>query len=77
FERPLLGYLSHPEIQAILNAPPATTASGRRDRILFELMYNTGARVSEIAALNRQDIQRSWELGELVHGFGIEQEETE
>ena len=77
FERPLLGYLSHPEIQAILNAPPATTASGRRDRLLFELMYNTGARVSEIAALNRQDIQRSWELGELVHGFGIEQEETE
>jgi integrase/recombinase XerD len=57
FERPLLGYLSHPEIQAILRAPPSTTASGRRDRILFELMYNTGARVSEIAALNRQDIQ--------------------
>lgn len=57
FERPLLGYLSHPEIQAILSAPPSTTASGRRDRILFELMYNTGARVSEIAALNRQDIQ--------------------
>jgi integrase/recombinase XerD len=36
FERPLLGYLSHPEIQAILSAPPSTTASGRRDRILFE-----------------------------------------
>jgi integrase/recombinase XerD len=57
FERPLLGYLSHPEIQAILSAPPSTTASGQRDRILFELMYNTGARVSEVAALNRQDLQ--------------------
>ena len=57
FERPLLGYLSHPEMQAILNAPAATTVSGQRDRVLFELMYNTGARVSEVVALNRQDIQ--------------------
>jgi integrase/recombinase XerD len=57
FERPLLGYLSLPEMQAILEAPPQTTASGRRDRILLEVLYNTGARVSEIAALNRQDVQ--------------------
>jgi site-specific recombinase XerD len=57
FERPLLGYLSQPEMQAILSAPASTTTSGQRDRILFQLMYNTGARVSELAALNRQDIQ--------------------
>ena len=57
FERPLLGYLSRQDMQAILAAPPTATASGRRDRLLLELMYNTGARVSEIAALNRQDIQ--------------------
>ncbi len=57
FERPLLGYLSHSEVKAVLSAPDKTTASGQRDRILFELMYNTGARVSEVAALNRQDIQ--------------------
>lgn len=57
FERSLLGYLSKAEMQAVLAAPTPTTASGRRDRILFELMYNTGARVSEIAALNRQDVQ--------------------
>lgn len=57
FERPLLGFLTPPEMQAILNAPATTTASGQRDRILFELMYNTGARVSEIVALNRQDLQ--------------------
>jgi len=57
FERPLLGYLSKSEMRAVLAAPAPTTASGRRDRILFELMYNTGARVSEMAALNRQDVQ--------------------
>ena len=57
FERPLLGCLSTTEMQAILLAPNPDTLSGQRDRLLFELMYNTGARVSEIAALNRQDIQ--------------------
>jgi len=57
FDRPLLGYLTLPEIHAVLAAPSPSTATGRRDRILLELLYNTGARVSEIAALNRQDVQ--------------------
>jgi site-specific recombinase XerD len=52
FERPLLGFLSTQEIQAILEAPNASSFSGRRDRVLFALMYNTGARVSEIATLH-------------------------
>jgi len=55
FNRPLLGYLSRQEMQAILDAPASTTFSGQRDRVLFELMYNTGARVSEIAALKVAD----------------------
>jgi site-specific recombinase XerD len=57
FDRPLLGYLSAPEIQALLRAPNARTSSGRRDRLLFLLLYQTGARISEILALNRQDIR--------------------
>jgi integrase/recombinase XerD len=44
-------------MQAIVGAPSPASPSGQRDRIIFELMYNTGARVSEIAALNRQDVQ--------------------
>ena len=32
----------------ILDAPDASTCSGQRDRILFALLYNTGARVSEV-----------------------------
>jgi site-specific recombinase XerD len=56
FDRPLLGYLSRQEMQAILDAPSLTTFSGHRDRVLFSLMYNTGARVSEIAALKVADI---------------------
>lgn len=73
FERPLLGYLSVAEMQALLEAPSATTASGRRDRILLELLYNTGARVSEIAALNRHDVQVAPERLVRLQGKGRKQ----
>jgi site-specific recombinase XerD len=54
--RRILGYLTAQEVQAILDAPDADTWSGRRDQLLFRLLYNTGARVSEIVALERQDL---------------------
>jgi len=57
YDRPRLDYLSHAEVHAILDAPDPGTWSGRRDRVLFGLLYNTGGRVSEIAALRRADIQ--------------------
>jgi integrase/recombinase XerD len=56
FSRPLLGYLSREETQAVLQAPDATTWSGQRDRMLFAVMYNTGARVSEAVGLHRADV---------------------
>lgn len=56
FSRPMLGYLSRDEITAILDAPNAETWSGQRDRVLFSLLYNTGARVSEALALRRADV---------------------
>ena len=57
FDRPLLGFLSRAEMNAILAAPDASTWSGRRDRVLFTTMYNTGARVSELLAVTRSDLQ--------------------
>lgn len=45
FHKPLLGFLSRPEVQAILEVPDSRTWAGQRDRALFNLMYNTGARV--------------------------------
>ncbi|MCE9567504.1 MAG: site-specific integrase [Planctomycetes bacterium] len=56
FNRPLLGHLTRPEVEAVLNAPDRTQWSGRRDRVLFTLMYNTGARVSEAIGLCRSDL---------------------
>ncbi len=34
-------------------------------------------RASGVGVTINMALLRSWELGELVHGFGIEQEETE
>jgi integrase/recombinase XerD len=56
FEKPLLGFLTRQEMRAILEAPDATTWAGRRDRALFNVMYNIGARVSEAIGLRIQDI---------------------
>lgn len=56
FVRPLLGFLSPEEVQALLNAPTPTTPAGRRDRVLLQLLYNTGARVSEIIHLRVEDL---------------------
>ena len=47
FDRPMLGPL-RPEMQAVLDAPDSTTWVGQRDQALLPMLYNTGARVSEI-----------------------------
>jgi integrase/recombinase XerD len=55
-DRPLLGFLSREEMQAILDAPDPDTWVGQRDRALFTLLYNTGARVSEVLHLRLDDL---------------------
>lgn len=51
FDRPMLGFLTRQETQAILDAPDTATWAGQRDHALFTMFYNTGARVSEIIDL--------------------------
>jgi len=57
FEHRTIGYLSREQMQTLLDAPDAKTQTGLRDRVLLMLMYNTGARVSEIAALRVGDLR--------------------
>jgi integrase/recombinase XerD len=57
FDRPLLGHLTRVEVEAVLAAPDPADWSGRRDRALFTLMYNTGARVSEAIGVRREDLR--------------------
>ena len=56
FNRPLLGHLTRPEAEAVIDAPDRTRWSGRRDRAMFLVMYNTGTRVSEVTGLRRRDL---------------------
>lgn len=56
YSKPLLGYLTREEMQAVLDAPDAATWAGQRDRVLLAVMYYTGARVSEAVGLRRGDL---------------------
>ncbi len=55
FERPMLGFLSREEMLAVIGSPGKTWIS-QRDHLLFGLMYNTGARVSEIIGVRMEDV---------------------
>jgi site-specific recombinase XerD len=55
--RPILGFLQRKEMDAILAAVDPSTWIGRRDQLLFSLLYNTGARISEALQLKPGDIQ--------------------
>ena len=70
FDRPLLGFLSREEMEALLNAPDTNTWSGCRDAVLLAVLYNTGARVSEITALRVADVLLERELAIHLHGKG-------
>jgi integrase/recombinase XerD len=70
FDRPLVGFLARDEIDAILAAPSIDHWSGRRDRILFATLYNTGARVSEIIGVRRCDLSLTSSPFVQLHGKG-------
>ncbi len=55
FERPMLGFLSRDEMLAVIGSP-GTTWISQRDHVLLAMLYNTGARVSEIIAVKVADI---------------------
>lgn len=55
FERPMLGFLTREEMIAVLGQPGSTWFS-QRDHLLLALLYNTGARVSEIIGVRVTDV---------------------
>jgi integrase/recombinase XerD len=56
FERPLIGYLTKEQVETVLATPSDATSVGRRDRMMLTVLYNSGARVSELIALRRSDL---------------------
>jgi site-specific recombinase XerD len=55
FERPMLGFLTREEMIAVLGQPGSSWSS-QRDHLLLAMLYNTGARVSEIIGVRVIDV---------------------
>ncbi|MAG57041.1 MAG: integrase [Planctomycetes bacterium] len=70
FDRPVLGYLSRAEVEALLDAPDRSTRTGERDSVLLAVLYNTGARVSEVVGLRVADVLLDRACALHLHGKG-------
>jgi len=66
-EKKLPRFLEYEEVKRLLETPPMDTWLGARDRAILETLYSTGIRVSELVALNMDDVDF---LGEVVHVRG-------
>ena len=53
----IIDYLEENELKAVLDSIDINSRTGIRDRALFMLLYNTGARASEIVNLNLNDLR--------------------
>jgi site-specific recombinase XerD len=53
----VINYLTLDGIKAILATPDLTTKSGRRDTTMLSLLYDTGARVQELADITIGDVR--------------------
>jgi integrase/recombinase XerC len=63
-EKKLPRFLEYEQVKRLLETPPIDTWLGARDRAIMETLYSTGMRVSELVALNMDDVDF---LGEIVH----------
>ena len=63
-DKKLPRFLDYEEVKKLLDTPPMNSWLGARDRAILETLYSTGIRVSELVALNMDDIDF---LGEIVH----------
>lgn len=72
FERPMLGFLTRHEMMSIIGAPAGTWTS-QRDHLLLCMLYNTGARVSEIIGVTVADVALDGVASVRLHGKGRKQ----
>lgn len=72
FERPMVGSLTREEMLAVLGQPGSSWTS-QRDHLLLALLYNTGARVSEIVGVRCADVVLDGAPCVHLHGKGRKQ----
>jgi len=70
--RPLPKSLTESEVEALLEAPDTGTPEGFRDRVMFELLYATGLRVSELVGLGFGQVSLNQGLVRVVGKGGKE-----
>ncbi len=70
FDRPALDFLTRAEVEALLDAPDQASWSGQRDAVLLAVLYNSGARVSELAGLRIADLLLDRASALHLHGKG-------
>ena len=75
FEQPMLGFLSRDEMLAVIGQPGDSWTS-QRDHLLLALLYNTGARVSEIIGVRVADVVLEGAPCVHLHGKGRKQRTT-
>lgn len=69
FERPMLGFLTRAEMLAVLGQPGENWSS-QRDHLLLAMLYNTGARVSEMIGVRVVDVILDGGACVHLHGKG-------
>lgn len=72
FERPMIGFLTREEMLAIIGTPRDNWIA-QRDHLLLAMLYNTGARVSEIIAVRVSDVILDGTAFVTLHGKGRKQ----
>ncbi|NQT87176.1 tyrosine recombinase XerC [bacterium] len=66
-ERRLPVFLDEDEVERLLAMPDPAGPAGPRDRAILEMLYSTGMRISELAAVSLEDVDM---LGEIVKAKG-------
>lgn len=72
FDRPMIEFLTREQMLAVMDIP-AETWLGQRDRLLFTILCNTGARVSEIIGVRVADLALGDTPAVHLHGKGRKQ----
>ena len=63
-------FLKFEQVEKLLSMPDLTTADGKRDRAILEVLFSTGMRVSELTSLNI----KSFNVGDLLKNKFSDQE---
>ena len=65
----MMEFLNVEQLERLMTQPLVSTTSGLRDRVLLEVLFSTGLRVSELVSLNRDQVDiKTREFGVIGKG---------